>query len=314
MAVEEPDDIPLDDEVETEPESPFRRRPRAVPLRHGRWARVRRLLKWSVWLLLILPPMGYGGYRLAVFGFTSPRFALTSADDVHLTGNQFVSRDEAINALGLPVTGKLPYGLNIFKMSMDEKRKQLEAIPWVRSATLTRAYPNRLAVHLVERTPVAFVNINGRVKLVDGEGVLLEKPERASFNFPVLTGLEAASGRPERAARLSLYEAFMREVAPESATEGWMISEVDLADGDDLKAMLAQAGETLQLHFGHDAFAERFRNFLTLLPELRKAGNRIDSIDLRYGNQIVVNPRGQAPQAPEEIPPAAPPPPGTREN
>jgi cell division protein FtsQ len=106
----------------------------------------------------------------------------------------------------------------------------------------------------------------------------------------VLTGLDAANGQAERVARLALYEVFERQIAGEIAGSGWMVSEVDLADPDDLKAMLVQGRETLQVHFGHEAFQERFRSFLTLLPEVRKAQGRIDSIDLRYRNQIIVNP------------------------
>jgi cell division septal protein FtsQ len=311
MAIDELDDIPLTDDLEAEQESPYRRRAKAVPVRRGRLARLKRFLRWAAWGVLILPVAGYGGYRLAMFGLTSPRFTLSSAEDVVLSGNQFVTREEALNALGLPPAGKLAQGMNIFKISMEEKRKQLEAIPWVLTATLTRSYPNRLAVHLVERTPVAFVNVDGRVKLVDGEGVLLEKPERASFNFPVLTGLEAASDRGERAARLSLFDTFLREVAPEASAAGWMISEVDLADADNLKSMVVQGGDTVQLHFGHGSFGDRFRNFLTLLPELRKTHHRIDAIDLRYGNQVVVTPQAESPRE-EALP--VPPPEGTREN
>lgn len=311
MAVDEIDDIP--DEDGTEEESPFRRRPRAVPVRRGQAGRLKRLLRWAVWGLVFLPPMGYGGYRLAVFGLTSPRFMLTSSEDVILTGNQYVSRDEALNALGFPPAGRLASGINIFKFPVEERRKHIESIAWVRSATLTRVYPNRLAVHLVERTPVAFVNLEGRLGLVDGEGVLLEKPERASFSFPVLTGLENLSGRPERAARLSLYDVFLKEVAPEAATSGWVISEVDLADADDLKAIVGEGRETILLHFGREGFAGRFRNFLTLLPELHKSASRVDAIDLRYGNQIVVSPQAATPRSEEAEAPAAPPP-GTREN
>jgi cell division septal protein FtsQ len=313
MAVDEIDDIPPEDESATEEESPFRRRPRAVPVRRGKAGRLKRLLRWAIWGLVILPAVGYGSYRLAMFGLTSPRFMLTSPEDVVLTGNQYVSREEVLNALGFPPAGRAAYGINIFKFPLEGRRKQIESISWVRSATLTRVYPNRLAVHVVERTPVAFVNLEGRLGLVDGEGVLLEKPERASFNFPVLTGLEKLSGPPERAARLGLYDVFLKEVAEEAASSGWVISEVDLADGDDLKAVVAEGRETIQLHFGREGFAGRFRNFLTLLPELHKSASRVDAIDLRYGNQIVVSPQVATPRSEEAAAPAAPPP-GTREN
>ncbi len=310
MAIEEIDDIPVTDDEGEESESPYRRRARAVQVRRGRVPRWHRFLRWALWGAMILPVAGYSGYRLAIYGLTSPHFMLTSGEDVVLSGNQYVTREEVMNALGLPQAGKAQAGINIFRLSLDEKRAQIESIPWVRSATLTRAYPNRLAVDLVERVPVAFVNIEGRVKLVDGEGVLLEKPERAAFNFPVLTGLDAASGRQERLNRLSIYEAFLREVGKEASAAGWMVSEVDLADADDLKATLVQAHDALQLYFGHEHFAERFRNFLILLPELRASGHKVDSIDLRYGNQIVVSPQVENPQ--QEGPPAGAR--GTREN
>ena len=101
-------------------------------------------------------------------------------------------------------------------------------------------------------------------------------------------------------------------MAQEAASSGWVISEVDLADADDLKAIVAEGRETIQLHFGRESFAGRFRNFLTLLPELHKSTSRVDAIDLRYGNQIVVSPQAATP--PNEAAAPAAPPPGTREN
>jgi cell division protein FtsQ len=305
MAVEELDDITLPADLDAEEESPYRRRQRPVPVRRRGLGGIRFLLKWGVPALLVLPFVGYAGYSLAVFMLSSPRFLLTTEDDVVVTGNRYVSTDEVSNALGLARSGKQAFGMNILRISLEEKKKQLEAIPWVRSATVTRVYPNRLAVYLVERTPIAFVNIDGRLKLVDGEGVLLEKPERATFDFPVLTGLGAANGQAERVARLALYEAFLREISGEIPGSGWIVSEVDLADPDDLKAMLVEGRETLQVHFGHGAFQDRFRNFLTLLPEVRKVQGRIDSIDLRYRNQIVVNPETSGePTTGVSLPPA----------
>jgi cell division protein FtsQ len=290
MAEEDLDDITLPAELDAEDESPYRRRQRAVSVRRKRLGRLRFVLKWGLVALLVLPAVGYAGYSLAVFMLSSPRFLLTNGDDVVLTGNTYVTADEVSSALGLTRAGKPAFGMNILRISLQEKKKQLETIPWVRSATVTRVYPNRLAVSLVERTPIAFVNLGGRLKLVDAEGVLLDKPERATFDFPVLTGLDAANGQAERVARLALFETFERQIASEIAGSGWMVSEVDLTDPDDLKAMLVEGRDTLQVHFGHGEFQERFQNFLALLPEVRKTQGRIDSIDLRYRNQIIVNP------------------------
>lgn len=305
MAIEDPDELPIDGELDAVEESPFRRRQKVVPVRRGRFRRLRWILRWTLVAALVLPPLGYVAYRLIGFGLTSPRFMLTSAEDIVLTGNHFVSREEVLNVLGFPASGKLASGVNIFRLPLGAQKRQLESIPWVRTATVSRAYPHRLAVGLAERTPVAFVNVEGRLKLVDGEGVLLDKHAEASFDFPVVTGLDAAGGITERRARLALYQEFTEAVSSDVSAAGWLLSEVDLTDPDDLKAVLVQGRESLQVHFGREKFGERFHNLLTLLPQLHNANTKIDSVDLRYRNQVVVNPQMTEPRdAGTQAPPA----------
>jgi len=296
MGVEEQDEPQLPEELEDEEESPFLRRQKALSVRRGRLSR---RLRWVLFGLFVALPVGCVGYFAASFALTSPRFRLGAGDEVVVSGNRFVSREEVLNALNLPLNTSLLPGINVFRISLEDKRRAVETIPWVQSATVTRVLPNRMTVQVVERTPVAFVNLGGRVSLVDAEGTILEKPDKATFDFPVLAGLEAARTLDERRARLALYQDFMRQVAEEMPRAGWAVSEVDLAEGDDLRALLVQGTETVQVHFGHQDFLERFRNFLVLLPELRRSNLKLDSVDLRYRNQIVVNPQPVAP------PPAA---------
>ncbi len=238
----------------------------------------------------MLLPLGAAGYYLVAWAHTSPLFMLSPAQDILVDGNRYVSREEVLTALGLPKTATQQARVDIFRLSLPEKRKQVESIPWVRSASLTRVYPHRLAVSVVERAPVAYANVEGRLKLLDLEGVLLEKPQRAVFDFPVLMGLNAGLSPTERKLRLALYQDFEAQVAGEATRSGWLVSELDLSDSDDLKALLVQGHETLQVHFGNRDFLERFRNFLALLPELRGGIAKIDTVDLRYHNQMVVNP------------------------
>ena len=281
---------PLPEGLDGEQESPYLRRQKAVAVRrHPHWWGWR----WVLFFTGVVAPLGITSYYLTTFALSSLRFELHSADDVQVTGNQFVSREEVANALGLPLHAGSGPGIKVFRLSLEAERKQVEAIAWVRSAALTRILPNRLLVHVTERTPVAFTNAGGHVSLVDSGGVLLDKPENASFDLPVITGLDSIASLDECRTRIALYQDFMRQLGEEISHSGWMVSEADLADGDDLKALLVQGRETLQVHFGHENFLEHFHTFLALLPELRKSNAPLDSVDLRYRNQVVVNPQGR---------------------
>lgn len=282
-------------ELDREEESPYLRRQKSVAVRRGRVARPWR---WALLWGAAMVPAAIAVYLVASFALLSPRFRLHSADDVLVMGTHFVSRDEVINALGLPLHAGAGPGVSVFSLSLEAKRKQVESIAWVRIATLTRILPDRLLVQVMERTPVAFASAGGHVSLVDDEGTLLDKPENSSFDFPVITGLDSARDLEERRGRMALYLEFSRQLGEEIPRSGWLVSEADLADPDDLTALLVQGHDTLQVHFGHESFMERFRTFLLLLPELRKSNAQIDSVDLRYRNQVVVNPHAPGPTRP----------------
>ena len=222
---------------------------------------------------------------VARYVFYSSRFALADTDAVVLTGNHYVSQLDVASALG---AGAEP---NLFRLSLDGTRRKVELIPWVQKASVRRIFPNRLLVDVTERSPVAYVNLAGRLKLVDSEGVLLEKPAEASFDFPVISGLDSAMPSADRIARLALFQQFAQELKAQNRGAGWVVSEVDLSDDRDLKALLVEGHETVLVHFGNQDFGDRFRTFVTLLPEVEKTAPAVDSVDLRYRGQVVVNPK-----------------------
>lgn len=288
-----PGDFDAEDEVL------YRRRERNIGVRRTRFpVRTRKIVGWLLLGGLTMITLAYGGIRLAAYAGHSPRFHLTGSDDVAIDGNKYVSREEILNAIGLPLYWTAGEGVSVFRVNLNEAKKQVESISWVKSAVVTRAFPHRLAVHIVERVPVAFVTIGGQIKLVDADGVFLEKPDKSDFNFPVLGGLDTTGNAIERVPRIALYQEFMRQISESAPNSGWMISEVNLADADDLKAMLVQGRETIEVHFGHNSFQERFSDFLNLLPDIRKTNAKIDSVDLRFRNQVVVNPEGNSNEGP----------------
>lgn len=267
-------------------ESAYRRRQRVVAVSRSSFAgRLRRFLRWTAKSLAVVVPAICAVGLVARYALHSSRFALADTDAVVLTGNRYVTQLDVASAVG---AGAEP---NLFRLPLDGARREVELIPWVDTASVRRIFPNRLLVDVRERSPVAYVNVAGRLKLVDSEGVLLEKPAEASFDFPVLSGIDADMTAADRKTRLALFRQFAQELKTQNRGAGWLVSEVDLSDDRDLKALLVQGHNTVLVHFGDQDFGDRFRTFVTLLPEVEKTAPNVDSVDLRYRGQVVVNPK-----------------------
>jgi cell division protein FtsQ len=280
-------------EMESSSETPYMRRSRAVAVRQSRIPQgIRRIAWWAGLIVFILLPLGFGGYSLAIYLLSSPRFKLASPTDVKVEGNHYVSQEEILAALGVQ-DNPFRAGSDVFRISLKESAKQVESISWVQSATVVRSYPHYLTVYVTERAPVAFVDVDNQIRMVDQYGILLDPPEKSHFDFPIVKGLDFHGNAADREARLRLFQEFMQETKTKISGSGWIVSEVDLSDASNLKALLVQGGQTLLVYFGHSDFLGRFENLLMVLPRLRKTNSRVDSVDLRYRNQVVVNPAGE---------------------
>ena len=285
---------------DVESDSIYRRRQRIVPVSRRRvGSGVWHVVRWVAKAVAIVAPAGCVAMLATWYVLGSPHFDLSGPDSVILRGNHFVSQADVAGAIG---AGAEP---NLFRLPLEQARREVESIPWVRSASLRRVFPNRLQVDVVERKPVAYVNTGNGLKLVDAEGVLLEKPLDAPFDFPVVTGVDSSMSAGDRKARLALFDRFEQELKSQVEGAAWLVSEVDLSDDGDLKALLVQGRETILVHFGNRDFGERFATFLALLPQIQRATTAVDYVDLRYRGQVVVSPKAPDGEAPPRTDPEA---------
>lgn len=132
------------------------------------------------------------------YGMTSWRFRIHSSDSVEITGVHNASRAHVMEVAGADI------GRNIFYVPLDERKKQLEQIPWVEEASVMRLLPNRIAVTIRERTPVAFAQIGSRISLIDANGVVMGMPadRKTRYSFPVIRGITETEPLSSRAAAM----------------------------------------------------------------------------------------------------------------
>jgi cell division protein FtsQ len=125
--------------------------------------------------------------------------------------------------------------------------------------------------------------------MVDATGVLLDMPPDAAgdphYSFPVLTGLSVNDPLSTRAARMAIYERFMQELGPASSSS---ISEVDVSNPEDLKAVVSGGGSDILVHFGDEEFLHRYQEFEQHLPEWKQQYPRLAAADMRYERQVVL--------------------------
>jgi len=236
--------------------------------------------------LAILGSASAGVLALKTYLGRDSRFRIAGAGNIDAVGLTQVSRAEM-----LPVFGE-DIGRNIFFVPLSERRKQLEAIPWVERATVMRLLPDQIRVSVVEREPVAFVRQGQQVGLVDKDGVLLTMPAammaQHNYSFPVVTGIDADQPLPLRRMRMAVYERLLQELDANGQRLSEQISEIDLTDAQDARVLMPEQGTDIVAHFGDDRFMERYQRYKAHIAEWRGQYPKLAAVDLRYDNQVVL--------------------------
>jgi cell division protein FtsQ len=182
---------------------------------------------------------------------------------------------------------------------LDKRRSEVQEVSWVEEASVQRILPNRLRVEITERTPIAFFRNGAELTLIDAHGVLLDRPEGEDFHFPIVTGLSDNMARDEREKRMKTYEEFMKSIELVKPGSADRVSELDLGNPRDLRAVLTGLGgandtQAVTVHFGQNDFTNKYRLLVDNFAQWQASAGRVQSIDLQYSRQVVVNPDASA--------------------
>lgn len=253
-----------------------------------------RAIPWFYWVLLPVSSLTaafaftYGFHRLEAILLRDPRFKLPRpAVDGELpptlkfTGVKRASMQELLRVFEADI------GRSLYLFPVAERRRNLLAVNWVKEATVSRRWPNRVHVSIVERQPVAFVRIERAgappgYLLIDEEGVLLPVPAEERFDLVVLAGM---TGRePESARRLRVRQALalLREAGPLARR----ITEVDVRDPGNLEAVAQVDDQTVRVKVGARNYAARLRNFFRHYEDIHLQRPQARLFDLRIDDRI----------------------------
>jgi cell division septal protein FtsQ len=231
-------------------------------------------------LAVSLGLLAYLGYRTAV----SASFFKVRVVDV--AGSTRASRDE-IRAAVLRLSNA-----GAWQADLDVIAKELEELPWVRDAVVTRVLPDGLRVRVTEREPRVIARAaNGRLVWVDDDGVMLgtASPDEEDFFVRGLDESRAPEAAKHNRARVTAARELAREWAQAGLTK--RVSELNLEDMNDVRVQLAGQDAAVEVRLGREDFVKRFRQALEVLDAHRQTprGPFIVGVDVAQGKRAIIS-------------------------
>jgi cell division protein FtsQ len=281
---EELDDARLVD-LDVNEESPFLRGQKRVSARRG--SLPKKTANRLFWLCIAAGVLGVaalGAIAIYSYGERSWRFRIESSDNIEVIGIDNVTKAQIMEVMGADI------GRNIFFVPLTQQKAQLEQVPWVESASVMRFVPNRLQVEIHERTPVAFARVGPRIFLIDAVGTLMELPQKHKYSFPVILGMNPGEPLSTRIPRMKAYNELVQQLDSGGARYSQDLSEVDLSDLENLKVRVNDPQGDVLVELGSSDYLKRYKTYVSHVQEWRQQFQKLESVNLRYDNQVIVNP------------------------
>jgi len=132
----------------------------------------RRLMLLLAAVGVVVAVAGYGGLRM------SSAFDVTRVQVVGTSGPLSAQIEQAVSSN--------THGKSLLGMDAGAIQRRVEAIPFVRSARVDRAFPHTLAVHVVPYTPAAYAMIGKQVYPIAADGRVLADHGKVPRAAPVV--------------------------------------------------------------------------------------------------------------------------------
>ncbi len=255
---------------------------RRKPVRSGRAGRrgtIRRSAAWAAGAMLAITLLAGAGAAVIGVGRWWQHWEMPSppVQSIRVQGLQRLSAGE--------IRELLPFeeGDRLFGLPLRLAAQRLSGHPWIARAALHRSLSGTVVVTIQERQPVAVVRDEGGSWYVDQQGALLgpsdERPGPGDLAVSGLSLAQLRAGAPQERKRLQ---------------QGLALLDVVRRDGVDVAEVMMRKDEAVlafggwRLHFRPGHYEEPWRRFWQVAERIPSDGRRVQDVDLRFANSVVV--------------------------
>jgi cell division septal protein FtsQ len=234
---------------------------------------------------------------------------LTNVHQVTVTGLAHLTRQQVVQAAGLDRQS------SVLVLDGDTIRRDLERLPWVRTASVQPLLPDRVAIVVEEWSPVAVYRNGpqGKLAYLNNQGTALA-PAAAAGTLPLIQG--GGAGDPKVGSRpldAQLLAALLRIQAAFPTVYGQSVSAFQLDCVGSLSLITAKG---VTIYFGRVLTPEEFASLSAKLSALKSIAAsdpdvanpaKVEYVNLEDVQQPAVKFKGALPSpAPSPVPGATP--------
>ncbi len=221
-----------------------------------------------------------GSFFLVQILLSSDQFRI---DTIRVEGNQRLS-EQTLVALS-----DVQEGVSTFSLDLDLIGRKVAENPWVREARIQRIFPRQVSIRIVEREPLAIVNL-GYLYYLDANGAVFKLLDgNDSLDYPVITGFDAAQlelGQYKDRAQLLKVVELIEELESRSQFSLHNVSEVHNEAGGGLSVYTLEGGVRIRL--GNDKYHEKLDRLERIYALLKPKMKMLDYIDLNVDEKVIV--------------------------
>ena len=215
---------------------------------------------------------------------------LSQLKEIKISGSSIISDKEYSSKLE-PLKG-----VELEEINLREVSILLESHPYVKAARVSRQYPSTLSVEIVERQPVAMLNIDP-ILMLDRDGIILPDQGKADdYIIPFLSGFNPAkelypAGQQTISVKVQETMELITRIVDTYPSLYGNISEVTLNANDEYVIILADYPTKVILGnidiWSKIEILGKFKNSLRNKRQL----SDYNYLDLRYTNQVIAKER-----------------------
>ena len=186
-------------------------------------------------------------------------------------------------------------GDSLEEIRIDSITKIIEDHPYVEAARVSKWYPSKIKIELIERKPIAVLNISPMVLLDKYGFVLPYKKSKINFNLPILNNFNTnldfyPYGNKTLSENVSNCIEWLNRIKNDYPSLYQDISEMKMTSENDMNIILAEYPTQIFLGKNHIwTKIEILKKFETeLLP---KKLSDFTYLDMRYDNQVIAKNR-----------------------